>query len=296
LSLVDPLLTNPARSWQVWISGRLACVHGTEDDAAAHRTGITRSRTSSSGRPASTEQGSTRARVTVATHRCRAVAPGNESVRHRLSVLGFLEQKLPWTSNSPSSGASKAASHAYGKPAWSTSASDHPQVHRPREQGPGRSSRQQPGTNPTAWIHRPDQFGNVISHCGSFVNIRGAHQLPSLVRQAPRKPVRVWHKTGSRDVDVIARPLCLRPNRWSSALLSAATRLMRWPTATEGPGETGLSRRFPRPRAGEVAGSVSRSESGRCLRAEPWRPGWPECLRNSWTETALPEWWSSGSN
>jgi enterochelin esterase-like enzyme len=55
----------------------------------------------------------------------------------------------------------------------------------------------------TAAFHRPDQFGNVISHCGSFVNIRGAHALPSMVRRAPRKPIRVWHQSGSRDVDVI---------------------------------------------------------------------------------------------
>lgn len=55
----------------------------------------------------------------------------------------------------------------------------------------------------TAAFHRPDQFGNVISHCGSFVNIRGAHALPSMIRQTVRKPIKVWHQTGSRDVDVI---------------------------------------------------------------------------------------------
>jgi enterochelin esterase-like enzyme len=55
----------------------------------------------------------------------------------------------------------------------------------------------------TAAFHRPDQFGNVVAHCGSFVNVRGAHQLPTMVRQTPRKPIRVWHQTGSRDADVI---------------------------------------------------------------------------------------------
>jgi enterochelin esterase-like enzyme len=38
----------------------------------------------------------------------------------------------------------------------------------------------------TAAFHRPDEFGNVISHW-----------------QTPRKPLRIWHQTGSRDVDVI---------------------------------------------------------------------------------------------
>jgi enterochelin esterase family protein len=54
-----------------------------------------------------------------------------------------------------------------------------------------------------AAFHRPDQFGNVIAHCGSFINIRGAHSLPSMIRQTPRKPIRVWHQTGSRDCDII---------------------------------------------------------------------------------------------
>lgn len=55
----------------------------------------------------------------------------------------------------------------------------------------------------TAAFHRPDVFGNVISHCGSFINVRGAHNLPSMIRQSPRKAIRVWHQSGSRDLDVI---------------------------------------------------------------------------------------------
>lgn len=55
----------------------------------------------------------------------------------------------------------------------------------------------------TAAFHRPEDFGAVISHCGSFISIRGANQLPSMIRQSPRKPIKVWHQTGSRDVDVI---------------------------------------------------------------------------------------------
>ncbi len=55
----------------------------------------------------------------------------------------------------------------------------------------------------TAAFHRPEEFGAVISHCGSFINIRGANQLPSMIRQSPRRSLRIWHQTGSRDVDVI---------------------------------------------------------------------------------------------
>lgn len=55
----------------------------------------------------------------------------------------------------------------------------------------------------TAGFHHPEEFGNVIAHCGSFINVRGAHQLPAMFRQTPRRPIRIWHQTGSRDVDVI---------------------------------------------------------------------------------------------
>jgi enterochelin esterase family protein len=80
----------------------------------------------------------------------------------------------------------------------------------------------------TAAFHRPDQFGNVISHCGSFVNIRGAHALPSMVRQTPRKPIRVWHQTGSRDVDVIFGNLPI-----ANQDLAAALKYRRYDTVFE---------------------------------------------------------------
>lgn len=80
----------------------------------------------------------------------------------------------------------------------------------------------------TAAFFRPDQFGNVIAHCGSFVNIRGAHALPSMVRQTPRKPIRVWHQTGSRDVDVIFGSLPIANHD-----LAASLRYRRYDTVFE---------------------------------------------------------------
>jgi enterochelin esterase family protein len=80
----------------------------------------------------------------------------------------------------------------------------------------------------TAAFHRPDEFGNVISHCGSFVNIRGAHSLPSMIRQTPRKPIRVWHQTGSRDVDVVFGSLPLANHD-----VAAALRYRRYDTVFE---------------------------------------------------------------
>ena len=53
-----------------------------------------------------------------------------------------------------------------------------------------------------AW-HRPDLFGRVISHCGSFTAIRGGHNFPYLVRSTPRKPLRVFLQSGTGDADII---------------------------------------------------------------------------------------------
>lgn len=51
-----------------------------------------------------------------------------------------------------------------------------------------------------AW-ERPDAFRKVLSHVGSFVNIRGGHVYPALVRKTERKPIRVFLQDGSGDLD-----------------------------------------------------------------------------------------------
>jgi enterochelin esterase family protein len=53
-----------------------------------------------------------------------------------------------------------------------------------------------------AW-ERPDYFGKVISHCGSYVDIRGGHRLPALVRRAGARPLRVFLQTGQHDLDIL---------------------------------------------------------------------------------------------
>jgi enterochelin esterase-like enzyme len=68
-----------------------------------------------------------------------------------------------------------------------------------------------------AW-HHPDEFANVISHCGSFLGIRGANEYPVLIRQNPRKNLRVWHQTGERDVDVIFGNIPLANRELDAAL------------------------------------------------------------------------------
>ena len=51
-----------------------------------------------------------------------------------------------------------------------------------------------------AW-ERPDQFGKVLSHVGSFTNIRGGNVYPSWIRKTERKPIRVFLQDGSEDLD-----------------------------------------------------------------------------------------------
>ena len=52
-----------------------------------------------------------------------------------------------------------------------------------------------------AWF-RPDAFGKVLSHCGSFTNIRGGHNYPFLVRTTPQKPIRALLTSGAMDLDI----------------------------------------------------------------------------------------------
>lgn len=51
-----------------------------------------------------------------------------------------------------------------------------------------------------AW-ERPDVFRKVVSHLGSFVNIRGGHVYPYLIRKTEPKPIRVFLQGGRADLN-----------------------------------------------------------------------------------------------
>jgi enterochelin esterase family protein len=51
-----------------------------------------------------------------------------------------------------------------------------------------------------AW-ERPDLFSKVLSHVGSFTNIRGGDVYPGRVRKTVPKPIRVFLQDGSGDLD-----------------------------------------------------------------------------------------------
>ena len=51
-----------------------------------------------------------------------------------------------------------------------------------------------------AW-EKPDQFRKVLSHIGSFTNIRGGHDYEARIRKTQPKPLRVFLQDGSNDID-----------------------------------------------------------------------------------------------
>lgn len=51
-----------------------------------------------------------------------------------------------------------------------------------------------------AW-ERPDEFRKVLSHVGSFTNIRGGHNYAAYIRKTDKKPIRVFLQDGSGDLD-----------------------------------------------------------------------------------------------
>ena len=53
----------------------------------------------------------------------------------------------------------------------------------------------------TAAWERPDLFSKVLSHVGSFTNIRGGDVYPGMIRKTERKPIRIFLQDGSNDLD-----------------------------------------------------------------------------------------------
>lgn len=51
-----------------------------------------------------------------------------------------------------------------------------------------------------AW-ERPDAFRKVLSHVGSFTNIRGGHVYHALIRKTDPKPIRIFMQDGEGDLD-----------------------------------------------------------------------------------------------
>jgi enterochelin esterase-like enzyme len=68
-----------------------------------------------------------------------------------------------------------------------------------------------------AW-QRADAFGKVISHCGSFVNIRGGDKYPEMIRMSPKKPIRIFLQSGEKDANLIFGSWALKNKETAAAL------------------------------------------------------------------------------
>lgn len=68
-----------------------------------------------------------------------------------------------------------------------------------------------------AWFF-PDRCRRVLSHCGSFTDIWGGHNYPSLLRRMPRKPLRVFLQSGSNDANTPFGDWALANKAMASAL------------------------------------------------------------------------------
>lgn len=68
-----------------------------------------------------------------------------------------------------------------------------------------------------AWL-RSDLFGNVLSHCGSFVDIRGGGCYPNLIRNEYPKAIRMLFQSGQNDLDTKYGNWALANKQMESAL------------------------------------------------------------------------------
>ena len=70
----------------------------------------------------------------------------------------------------------------------------------------------------TAAWERPDYFQKVMSHIGAFVNIRGGHEYPSLIRRSAKRDIRVFLQDGSNDLNIYPGDYWLSNLQLASAL------------------------------------------------------------------------------
>jgi enterochelin esterase-like enzyme len=70
----------------------------------------------------------------------------------------------------------------------------------------------------TAAWERPDKFSKVLSHVGSFTNIRGGHNYEAMIRKTERKPIRVFLQDGSHDLDNLHGSWPLAAQQMAAAL------------------------------------------------------------------------------
>lgn len=77
--------------------------------------------------------------------------------------------------------------------------------HNPDDRGLSGVSTGAVGAFAAAW-NRPDQFHRVLSLIGTYVSMKGADELPGLIRKTEPKPIRIFMQDGSHDHITAAEP------------------------------------------------------------------------------------------
>ena len=70
----------------------------------------------------------------------------------------------------------------------------------------------------TAAWHHPGECRRILSHCGSYTDIWGGHNFPSLVRRTPQKPLRALLQSGEHDANTPFGDWALANRAMASAL------------------------------------------------------------------------------
>ena len=70
----------------------------------------------------------------------------------------------------------------------------------------------------TAAWNRPDYFSKILSFNGAYINIRGGHEYPYLVRATPKKDIKVYLQAGEKDIDIIFGNVWLANHQMAAAL------------------------------------------------------------------------------
>ena len=68
-----------------------------------------------------------------------------------------------------------------------------------------------------AW-ERPQAFRKVLSHVGTFTNVRGGDKYPYMIRSTPSKPIRIFLQGGEKDLNLKWGSWPLANQRMASAL------------------------------------------------------------------------------
>ena len=58
----------------------------------------------------------------------------------------------------------------------------------------------------------------MLSFAGAYINVRGGHDYPFLIRSSPPKDIKVYLQAGSKDIDIVFGNVWLANQQMAAAL------------------------------------------------------------------------------